>query len=181
MQWNLIFEDATVSSYIEKLNPQQKILLIASYLYRQIRLIKAFDNCYSENLEGLVLEALKTSLSAKKDSIIRIEHAVKKSIPDTEEFSEQEGSYAQNLMIALDYFLLFLIDSDTSKLHKCIDMAMQNLDLLNYELDELYDENKVTSHEIAVVLDLAIKISNTKTFSGISISELEKLVTSHML
>lgn len=110
MQWNLIFEDATVSSYIEKLNPQQKSLLIASYLYRQIRLIKAFDNCYSENLEGLVVAALKTSLSEKKDSIIKIEHTVKKNIPDTEEFSEQEGSYAQNLMIALDYFLLFLID-----------------------------------------------------------------------
>ncbi|RMP48703.1 hypothetical protein ALQ21_00080 [Pseudomonas savastanoi pv. glycinea] len=79
MQWNLIFEDATVSSYIEKLNPQQKSLLIASYLYRQIRLIKAFDNCYSENLEGLVVAALKTSLSEKKDSIIKIEHTVKKT------------------------------------------------------------------------------------------------------
>ncbi|MDG6392955.1 hypothetical protein QCD77_27470, partial [Pseudomonas savastanoi pv. phaseolicola] len=74
----------------------------ASYLYRQIRLIKAFDNCYSENLEGLVVAALKTSLSENKDSIIKIEHTVKKNIPDTEEFSEQEGSYAQNLMIALD-------------------------------------------------------------------------------
>ncbi|MDY2566233.1 hypothetical protein SON66_23470 [Pseudomonas syringae] len=181
MQWNLIFEDATVLSYIEKLNHQQKCLLIASYLYRQIRLIKAFDSCYSENLEGLVVEALKTSLSEKKDSIIKIEHTVKKNIPGTEEFSEQEGSYAQNLMIALDYFLLFLIDSDTFKLHKCVDMALQNIDLLSYEIDELYDENKVTSNEIAVVLDLATKISNTKTSFGISISDLEKLVTSHML
>ncbi|GFZ63061.1 hypothetical protein PSE10B_57660 [Pseudomonas amygdali pv. eriobotryae] len=181
MQWNLIFEDATVSPYIEKLNPQQKTLLIASYLYRQIRLIKAFDSCYSENLERLFVEALEISLSEKKDSITKMEHTVKKSIPDTEEFSEQEGSYAQNLMIALDYFLLFLVDSDTSKLHKCIDMALQNLDLLNYEIDEFYDEDKVTSNEIAVALDLATKISNTKTSFDISISELEKLVTSHML
>ncbi|KPX40968.1 Uncharacterized protein ALO68_01315 [Pseudomonas syringae pv. helianthi] len=181
MQWNLIFEDATVSSYIEKLDSQQKSLLIASYLYRQIRLIKAFDSCYSENLEDLVVEALKTSLSEKKDSIIKIEHTINKSIPDTEEFSEQEGSYAQNLMIALDYFLLFLIDSDTSKLHKCIDMALQNIDLLNYEIDELYDEDEVTSNEVTVVLDLATKISNTKFSFGVSISELEKLVSSHML
>jgi hypothetical protein len=88
MRWGLIFEDPLVAASIKKLDIQGKTLLVACYLYRQIRLIKKFDEIYSENLQGLFVKALLASLTERKDFILAVERAVQKNIPDTEEFSE---------------------------------------------------------------------------------------------
>lgn len=68
---------------------------------------------------------------------------VKNQIPDTNKSSNQEDSYAQNLMFALDYLLAHVTTNDPVNIHRCADMFMQHIDLLNYEVDAAYDEKLI--------------------------------------
>ncbi|NWC92997.1 MULTISPECIES: hypothetical protein [unclassified Pseudomonas] len=107
MQYGLIFESAKVRPSFEILSRQQKVFIVAAYLYRQLRLIKSFDQVYSENLSELFIRGLKVAVESTSDLIRSTQEEVEDNIPDTEDFSAQEGSFAQNLMIALNYLLLF--------------------------------------------------------------------------
>jgi hypothetical protein len=180
MQWSLIFEDARIKPSFDTLDRSQKILVMASYLYRQLRLIKAFDQCYSENLSELFIHALAIALKNSEEAG-DIQREVEKNIPDTEEFSEQEGSFAQNLMIALNYLLLFVVDDDRADLRRCVDMFLQNLDLINYEVDENYDDELVTSKEIDVVAELVANILRASPGQLFSITDAEMLASNHYL
>ncbi len=97
---------------------------------------------------------------------------VQGSIPDTDEFSEQEGAYAQNLMIALMYLLSFCQSGDQDQISKCINSALNNIDLINYERDEGYDESKVVEQEVAAV---------ERSLSMLAVDRVDKLYTSENL
>ncbi|MCF8985803.1 hypothetical protein GIW26_19800 [Pseudomonas syringae] len=181
MQWNLIFEHESVSPLLGRLNDLEKTLLIACYLYRQVRLLRRFDNVYATDLSSLFLRSLDVALSGHRASVEAIERVVSSRIPDTEEYTEQEGAYAQNLVIALDYFLLFLLEVDEAKLQSCINMALQNLDLLNFEADEGYDEVKVTMGEIAVVSGLVADILSLRPSLDRGVDLLEGLVSGYKI
>lgn len=180
MQWGLIFESAKVKPYFESLGRQQKILVIASYLYRQLPLIKAFDECYSEKLTKLFLSAICAALVGS-GKVEDVKADVEANIPDTEEFSEQEGSYAQNLMIALSYLLSFVVTDDSVSLHRCVDMFLQNVDLLNYELDEDYDEGLVVLKEIDVAYSLVRKVLNLSPQRPSTMADVELIASGHYL
>jgi DNA polymerase II large subunit len=180
MQWGLIYECTKVKPYFERLDRKQKILVIASYLYRQFRLVKAFDDYYSESLSELFLKAISAALGDSK-KVQNVQAEVEARIPDTDEFSEQEGSYAQNLMIALNYLLLFVIKDDSSNLHRCVDMFLQNVDLLNYDVSENYDEKLITSNEIDVAYSLIDKVLNFSQERLPSMRDVESLANSHNL
>ncbi len=180
MQWSLIFEDARIRPSFDRLDRNQKVLVVASYLYRQLRLMRAFDQCYSENLSELFIHALDVALSTSGEAGVT-QGEVYKNIPDTDEYSEQEGSYAQNLMIALNYLLLFVLNNDQIDLSRCVDMSLQNIDLINYEDNEDYDEKLVTSKEVDVVTDLVANALRTSRGQLFSVKDAERLASSHYL
>ncbi|PHN61374.1 hypothetical protein [Pseudomonas viridiflava] len=165
MQWTVIFETESLKHDFNRLSRQQKILLFSAYLYRQVRLIKEFDSLYSEDLSTFFTEVLGFVVLEDKEKLRNIVEVIDGRIPDTDEFSEQEGSYAQNLIIALRYLVCFLLRIDESGLQKCVDMSLQNIDLINYDVDENYDEAEVVAREakiIAVFIERAIRYAQSK-------------------
>lgn len=165
MQWALIFESEAVKHKFYRLSRRQKILLISSYLYRQVRLVKDFDKIYSENLLSFFFEVLELVVLEETEKLRSLVEVIDERIPDTDEFSEQEGSYAQNLMIALRYLVCFFLRTDESGLQKCVEMALQNIDLINYEVDENYDESEVVAREVKIAaefLERTVRYSKNK-------------------
>uniref|UniRef100_A0A7C2AKI7 Uncharacterized protein n=1 Tax=Pseudomonas graminis TaxID=158627 RepID=A0A7C2AKI7_9PSED len=180
MQWSLIFEDVRIRPSFDRLDRNQKVLVVASYLYRQLRLMRAFDQCYCENLSELFIHALDVALSTSGEPGVT-QGEVYKNIPDTDEYSEQEGSYAQNLMIALNYLLLFVLNNDQIDLSRCVEMSLQNIDLINYEVNENYDEKLVTSKEVDVVTDLVVSALRASRGQLFSVKDAERLASNHYL
>ncbi|MDU8431972.1 hypothetical protein RYA99_22555 [Pseudomonas syringae pv. actinidifoliorum] len=181
MNGDSIFQDTPVSSLFAKLGHQDKVLLAAVYLYRQIRLLGLFDRCYATDIKRLFLDALQAALSGDKDSIEAVESTVKENIPDTEEYSEQEGSYAQNLMCALSYLLFYCLWPNFSTFHDCVNSALQNLDLLNFERDEDYDERTIILEEVAVISTLTVRVLSLKPFLVRDLNALDHLVDEYWL
>ncbi|RMP76290.1 hypothetical protein ALQ15_200024 [Pseudomonas syringae pv. actinidiae] len=77
--------------------------------------------------------------------------------------------------------MLFLLEVDEAKLQSCINMALQNLDLLNFEADEGYDEVKVTMGEIAVVSGLVADILSFRPSLDRGVDLLEGLVSEYKI
>jgi len=181
MQWCLIFEDATVQPLFQKLDGKQKVLVLSAYIYRQARLIKDFDRYYGEDLFGLLVRGLTSVILGENNTIKNVEQEVLNNIPDTDEFSEQEGAYAQNIMIALDYLLLYMLSGDVSDMQRSVDMCLQNIDLLCYEVDEAYDENKVVEQEASVVFNIINSIGDVSVGLYSDIVSIQGLARKYMI
>lgn len=153
MQYGLIFESAVVANKIASLNGKDKVLLGAAYLYRQQRLIEDFDKVYGEHLSSLFEAGIGACLEGRVKALAHLKE-VEDNIPDTEEFGEQEGACAQNLLIALLYLLKFSASEQFEDFEKSASLAIDNIDLVNYEKDESYDEEVVTQEEVAVLIDM---------------------------
>lgn len=153
VQWALIFESENVKHDFHQLSRQQKILFTSAYLYRQVRLVKDFDKVYSENLLRFFFETLELLVVEETEKLRNLVEIIDERIPDTDEFSEKEGSYAQNLMIALRYLVCFFLRTDELGLQNCVEMSLQNIDLINYEVDENYDESEIVAREVKIVAE----------------------------
>ncbi|MBI6703383.1 hypothetical protein [Pseudomonas viridiflava] len=153
MQWALIFESENVKHDFHQLSHQQKILFTSAYLYRQVRLVKDFDKVYSENLLRLFFKTLELLVLEETEKLRNLVEIIDERIPDTDEFSEKEGSYAQNLIIALRYLVCFFLRTDELGLQNCVEMSLQNIDLINYEVDENYDESEIVAREVKIVAE----------------------------
>lgn len=172
MQWGLIFGSAGVAVSLSKLSRAQRAKLIAAYLYRQVRLVREFDDLYGEDLTSLFFRGLESVINGGAGLLKETLDEVEAHVPDTEEFSEQEGAYAQNLMIALMYLLLYVQSGSEEKLIRCVDSALNNIDLINYEVDENYSEGEVVTHEVLVVeklLNVMVRLDQVDTLEGLSI------------
>lgn len=171
MQWGLIFEDTAVMIPFGKLSRAQRAKLIAVYLYRQIRLMREFDDHYGEDLTALFFRGLESAINGGLDRLKGTIDEVEANVPDTEEFSAQEGAYAQNLMIALMYLLSYVQAGNDEDLIRCVDSALNNIDLINYELDENYAEDKVVAREITAVqnsLSVMARLDKVSTLESLS-------------
>ncbi|GAB7531342.1 hypothetical protein PS3A_37540 [Pseudomonas sp. 3A(2025)] len=154
MPWGPILDEPRIRASFAALEHHQKTVVIAACLYRQLRLIEAFDRCYAQQASQMFIRALDAALANDRDARQRVSEEVSHCIPDTEVYSEQEGSYAQNLLIALSYFLDFVHSKDAGALDNSTRMLLENIDLINYEADEQYDEDSVFAHEVSVFLRL---------------------------
>ncbi|WP_139341015.1 hypothetical protein [Pseudomonas sp. KK4] len=157
MQYGLIFESAVVANNIALLNGEDKVLLGGAYLYRQKRLIEDFDKLYGEKLSSLFKAGILACLEGRVKALAHLKE-VEDNIPDTEEFGEQEGAYAQNLLIALLYLIKFSTGEQFEDFERSVSLAIDNIDLVNYEKDESYDEEAVTQEEIAILIDMIDKL-----------------------
>ncbi|MNJ56538.1 hypothetical protein D3C77_520900 [compost metagenome] len=158
MQWGLIFGDASVSGAFSALQREDQTIIGAAYLYRQKKLVEQFDVCYGEELTKIFEEGLLACVE-KIGAAIDLENRIEASIPDTDEFSEQEGAYAQNLFIALTYLLRFSVDGQPEFFERSISMAAENIDLISYEADSSYDDAAVENRERLVASSMVDRLS----------------------
>jgi len=165
MQWGLIFGDASVNAAFMGLAREDQITVGAAYLYRQRRLLEQFDAVYGEKLSGIYFEGLLACVERNNLSI-DLEGRIESSIPDTDEFAEQEGAYAQNILIALNYLLAFARDGGHDFFERSISMAMENIDLISYEADNSYDEAMVIQRERSVVLSMMDRLAKKRQGSS---------------
>lgn len=161
MPWGQLLEDPAVCASFERLEQQQQTVVITACLYRQLRLIEAFDLRYAEPLSPVFIRGLNSALTNDPDTQQRISEEVMGCIPDTDVYSGQEGGYAQNLLIALSYFLDFLQNKDVSALHSCTRMLLENRDLIQFEADERYNETAVFADEVRIILELIEAVRRT--------------------
>lgn len=166
MQWQPVFENPLIDHQVRALSAEQARRLLASYLYRQFRLVRSFDQRYQSNLQDLFLRELSVAVSGSAASAGRGMGEVYAAIPDTDEYAQQEGAYAQNLMIALWYLLSFAHQPDPELLQSAANAALNNIDLLNYERDEHYDEPAVVAREVVVVRQMLRRMRAGAACSG---------------
>ncbi|BAP44901.1 putative uncharacterized protein [Pseudomonas sp. StFLB209] len=69
-------------------------------------------------------------------------------------------------MIALWYLLSFAHEPDTELLQAAANAALNNVDLLNHELDEHYDESAVVAREVVVVRQMLRRMRAGAACSG---------------
>lgn len=122
----------------QALSAQQQRLVIASYTLRSLRLVEMFDRHYNQCLAGLFCRGLKAYAAGRASGISDLHAEIEAHIPDTDEFSEQEGTYAQNALIALHYLMEAAATGDAALFQLSIDMTLQNVDLQYYERDPDY-------------------------------------------
>lgn len=166
MQWQPVFENPLIDKQIRALTSDQTRRLLASYLYRQFRLVRSFDQRYQSNLQDLFVRQLSVAVTGSAAHVELGIGEVHAAIPDTEEYAQQEGAYAQNLMIALWYLLSFAHKPDPKLLQAAANAALNNVDLLNYELDEHYDEPAVVAREVVVVRQMLRRMRAGAACSG---------------
>lgn len=150
-----MLDDPRINAAFTTLDLYHQVLVMAAYLYRQRRLIEAFDQLYAEQATGLFIQALHGALLLDDGQVLqRLRQQVEQCIPDTEVYPAQEGAYAQNLLIALMYFLDFVQTQDPAGLERSLAMQLENIDLLHYEQDEHYDADQALEQERQVLLAL---------------------------
>ncbi|MCQ9427146.1 hypothetical protein NRB16_26900 [Pseudomonas sp. LJDD11] len=166
MQWQPVFENPLIDKEVRALSADQARRLLASYLYRQFRLVRSFDQRYQSNLQDLFVRQLSVAVAGSAAGVELGIGEVYAAIPDTDEYAQQEGAYAQNLMIALWYLLSFAHEPDTELLQAAANAALNNVDLLNHELDEHYDESAVVAREVVVVRQMLRRMRAGAACSG---------------
>lgn len=181
MPWGPILEEPRIHASFTMLGHQQQVVVMAAYLYRQLGLIEAFDRLYSQLASQVLIRALNAALANDRDALLRVSEEVSHCIPDTEVYSEQEGSYAQNLLIALSYFLDFVHSKDAGMLDNSTRMLLENIDLIHYEVDEQYDEDSVFAHEVGVFLQLIDAVQCLSIARCLDVQGVAQLVQPYMI
>ncbi|QKZ02415.1 hypothetical protein [Pseudomonas eucalypticola] len=117
-------------------------------------MVERFDKVYGEALTPIFVHGLQVAIDGNEEEKKKCYSISEANIPDTDEFSEEEGAYAQNAMISLYYFLGNALSEDGASIQGAIGLMLENLDLLNYESDHNYDQSTMILNEITVVLDM---------------------------
>lgn len=165
----------------QTLSAQQQRLVIASYTYRSLRLVEMFDSCYDQCLSGLFCHGLRVCLSGEASDSRDLRAEIEAHIPDTDEFSEQEASYAQNAFIALFYLMEAAVSGDAALLLRSIEMTQQNVDLLYYERNPDYKQTTLVNAEQHVFDDLLAQAAATPSDVPASLELIASLSSPHRL
>ncbi|HDH7509193.1 TPA: hypothetical protein PJG67_004754, partial [Escherichia coli] len=92
-------------------------------------------------------------------SIIIDTNEIYSIIPDADDYSEKECSYVQNALLSLYYLFEFYITKEIDFFQQSLDMVLENVDVISYGKDKVYDERKVFSHEVQVLTDISDKVN----------------------
>ncbi|EGJ7441757.1 hypothetical protein EOQ02_20455, partial [Escherichia coli] len=76
-----------------------------------------------------------------------------------DDYSEKECSYVQNALLSLYYLFEFYITKEIDFFQQSLDMVLENVDVISYGKDKVYDERKVFSHEVQVLTDISDKVN----------------------
>lgn len=160
--------------------PQQR-LVIASYTLRSLRLVEMFDRRYNQCLADLFCRGLSAYVAGQDSETSDLHAEIEAHVPDTDEFSEQEASYAQNAFIALLYLLEAAVTGDAALLKRSIDMTLQNVDLLYYERDPDYLQMELTAAEQHVFDNLLEQAAATPSTAPANLELIEAMTSPHRL
>ena len=120
MENNSNLNDNKIISRILQLDKKKKCILILSEIKRQEKVIAIFDKIYTENLCDVFNTYINIGSNLIKDTdttnISNIMSVLENLIPDTDEYSEIEGTFAQNGIISLVYFFKFYNSEDNNNL-----------------------------------------------------------------
>ncbi len=146
MKWGSIFGHESVLGDFSRLTESDKILIGVAYLYRQKRLIQLFDSTYGESLGNAFEEGMIECMRENRE-MKGMPTNFEEIVPDTDEFPEQVGACAQNLLIALNHLLLFSRFGQPEFFEGSVAMALENIDLISYEAGVAYSYESMLSNE----------------------------------
>ncbi len=165
----------------QALSAQQQRLMIASYTLRSQRLVEMFDRCYNQRLADIFCRGLSAYVAGRASDISDLHTEIEAHIPDTDEFSEQEASYAQNAFIALLYLMEAAVTGDDALLERSIDMTLQNVDLLYYERDPDYQQTELLAAERHVLDNLLEQAAANASVIPATFELIEAMALPHRL
>lgn len=165
----------------QALSAQQQRLVIASYTLRSLRLVEMFDRHYNQCLAGLFCHGLSAYVAGRVSESSDLHAEIEAHIPDTDEFGEQEASYAQNAFIALLYLMEATASGDAALLQRSIDMTLQNVDLLYYERDPDYQQMDLVVAEQHVLDNLLEQAAVTASAVPATFELIEAMTSPHRL
>ncbi|MDU8357690.1 hypothetical protein [Pseudomonas syringae group sp. J309-1] len=165
----------------QALSAQQQRLMIASYTLRSQRLVEMFDRRYNQRLADIFCRGLSAYVAGRASDISDLHTEIEAHIPDTDEFSEQEASYAQNAFIALLYLMEATATGDAALLQRSVDMTLQNVDLLYYERDPDYLQMELTAAEQHVLYNLLEQAATTSSAEPATFELIEAMTSPHRL
>lgn len=168
----------------QALSAQRQRLVIASYTFRSVRLVRMFDRRYQQSLSGFFGHGLSVyvgSDASEASEASKLQSTIEAHIPDTDEFSEQEASYAQNAFIALLYLMQAAVTDDTALLQRSIEMTLQNVDLLYYEHDPDYLQTALVVAEQHVLDNVLERVAATASTTPATLELIAALALPHSL
>ncbi|MCQ2996586.1 hypothetical protein QCD79_04695 [Pseudomonas quasicaspiana] len=165
----------------QALSAQQQRLVIASYTLRSLRLVEMFDRRYNQCLADLFCHGLSVYIAGRASESSDLHANIEAHIPDTDEFSEQEASYAQNAFIALFYLIGATATGDAALLQRSINMTLENVDLLYYERDPDYLQMELTAAEQHVLDNLLEQAAATSSAEPATFELIEAMTSPHRL
>jgi hypothetical protein len=173
--------DLTHKLGYQALSAQQQRLVIASYTLRSLRLVEMFDRRYNQCLADLFCRGLSAYVAGRASECSDLHAEIEAHIPDTDEFSEQEASYAQNAFIAVFYLIEAAVTDDAALLQRSINMTLQNVDLLYYERDPDYLQMELTAAEQHVFDNLLEQAAATPSTAPANLELISALASPHRL
>lgn len=153
-------------SFLEKLatlTQDKKFIFGLIYISRQSDLVNLFDNRYHTDLNNVFCRYVQYGIDmiAKNKPIPIDINEIYAAIPDSDDYSEVECSYAQNALISIYYLFDFYMTNKNDLFLKSLDMALENVDVISYSANKSYNEEKVFSYEIDVMNNIIYKIENS--------------------
>ncbi|UFH51289.1 hypothetical protein [Pseudomonas sp. KNUC1026] len=165
----------------QALSEQQQRLVIASYTYRSLRLVEMFDRRYDQCLAGLFGRGLAAYAAGTAHDSRALKAEIGTHIPDTDEFGEEEGAYAQNAFIALAYLMEAATSGDLALLQASIEMTQNNADLLCYECDPDYTLVALLAAEQQVLDNLVAQAAAIASAEPATLDLIASLALPHRL
>lgn len=165
----------------QALSEQQQRLVIASYTFRNLRLVEMFDRCYNQCLASLFGRGLVAYAAGKAHDSRDLSAEIEAHIPDTDEFGEEEGAYAQNAFIALVHLMEAAASGDAALLQASIEMTQNNADLLNYERNPDYRLTTLLAAEQQVLDNLMEQAAATPSTEPATLDLIASLALPHRL
>ncbi|MBC3948515.1 hypothetical protein [Pseudomonas folii] len=173
--------DLTHKLGYQALSAQQQRLVIASYTLRSLRLVEMFDRLYNQCLADLFCRGLSAYVAGRASECSDLHAEIEAHIPDTDDFGEQEASYAQNAFIALFYLIEAAVTDDAALLQRSINMTLENVDLLYYERDPDYLQMELTAAEQHVFDNLLEQAAATPSTAPANLELIEAMTSPHRL
>lgn len=170
--------DNNIYNKFNSLNENEMKLFCLTQVERQSNLLTLFDKAYKKRLIAFFNESLDNSYKniiegRKHENLTDLIRNLEKKIPDTDDYGKVEGSFAQNTLISLFYFYSFLVDLDLENLEICTEKVFENIDLVNFEIDENYNQEIVFQNEVKIANNIISLVLN-KTVTVNLISDLRK-------
>lgn len=130
-----------------------KLAIGLIYINRQSELVHLFDEKYGTKMYDAFCKEIQkgADILDKKPSEPIDTDLLYSIIPDADDYSGIECSYAQNALLSIYYLFKYFTKNDDHTLQQALDMALENIDVINYAKNPCYDEESAFLNEIKIL------------------------------